>query len=215
MRFYATPAEAEGAGLRPCNAVFLTRQSAEEACVLAAIAAIRDEGSMTPGRARMTLPVMRPPTSSELFKRTVGLSPAAFARALREERLREGLSRGLGVAEALETAGYAGPKRVYAQMKGRLGMALNEWSRGGAGRVVHWAVLPTSLGPSIGRCDREGRVLSGFGEGEAELRARFPRPNWSGSARISAICSPRVLAAVEQRGRGNAAIRSMSKATAF
>lgn len=41
VRFYATPADAEGAGLRACRRCSPKTQSAEEACVLAAIKAIR------------------------------------------------------------------------------------------------------------------------------------------------------------------------------
>ncbi|KPQ22588.1 MAG: DNA-O6-methylguanine--protein-cysteine S-methyltransferase /Transcriptional regulator A, partial [Porphyrobacter sp. HL-46] len=214
VRFYATPAEAEGAGLRPCKRCIPDRQSAEEACVLAAIAAIRDEGSMTLD-ALADLTGYAPTHFQRLFKRTVGLSPAAFARALREERLREGLSRGLGVAEALETAGYAGPKRVYAQMKGRLGMALNEWSRGGAGRVVHWAVLPTSLGPILVAATGKGVCCLAFGEGEAELRARFPKAELVPAGADFRDLFAAVLAAVEQPGPGNAAIPLDVKGTAF
>ena len=41
VRFYATPADAEAAGLRACKRCSPNTQSAEEACVLAAIAAAK------------------------------------------------------------------------------------------------------------------------------------------------------------------------------
>lgn len=111
VRFYATSKAAEEAGLRPCKRFSPNTQSAEEACVLAAIAAIRAEveagGTMTL-EALSDLTGYAPTHFQRLFKRTVGMSPAAFARACREERVREALSRGLNVTEALSSAGYGG-----------------------------------------------------------------------------------------------------------
>lgn len=79
--------------------------------MLAAIAAIRAEveagGTMTL-EALSDLTGYAPTHFQRLFKRTVGMSPAAFARACREERVREALSRGLNVTEALSSAGYGG-----------------------------------------------------------------------------------------------------------
>lgn len=141
VRFYATPADAEAVGLRPCKRCSPHTQSAEEACVLAAIAAIRDHGAMTLDQLA-DLTGYTATHFQRLFKRTVGLSPAAFARALREERVRAALGRGLAVTEALSEAGYGGSEQFYAETKGRLGMKPSDWSKGGAGRQVHWAVLP-------------------------------------------------------------------------
>lgn len=44
VRFYPTPEAAANAGLRPCKRCSPDSLSAEEACVLAAIAAIRERG---------------------------------------------------------------------------------------------------------------------------------------------------------------------------
>ncbi len=218
VRFYATPADAGMAGLRPCKRCSPDSQSAEEACVLAAIAAIRDE--VAQGRT-MTLEALAdltgyaPTHFQRLFKRTVGLSPAAFARACREERVREALSAGQSVLNALSNAGYAGSKQFYAETKGRLGMAPSDWSKGGAGRVVHWAVLPTSLGEMLVAATEKGVCCLAFGEGEAELRARFPRAELVAAGEDFRALFAAVVAAVEQPGPGSAAIPLDVKGTAF
>ncbi|WP_233994159.1 bifunctional DNA-binding transcriptional regulator/O6-methylguanine-DNA methyltransferase Ada [Porphyrobacter sp. AAP60] len=217
VRFYATPADAVAAGLRPCKRCSPDAQSAEEACVLAAIAAIREGGAMTL-EALADLTGYTPTHFQRLFKRSVGLSPAAFARALRDERVREALSGGLTVTKALSGAGYAGSKQFYAETKGRLGMAPSEWSKGGAGRVVHWAVLETSLGPMLVAATDKGVCCLAFGEGEAELRARFPRAELVAAGEDFRDLFAAVLAAVEQPGAnisGSAAIPLDVKGTAF
>ena len=57
-----------------------------------------------------------------------GLSPAAYARALREERAREALSGEERVTDAIYEAGFEAPSRFYDAMKGRLGMAPSAWA---------------------------------------------------------------------------------------
>ncbi|WP_301751585.1 bifunctional DNA-binding transcriptional regulator/O6-methylguanine-DNA methyltransferase Ada [uncultured Erythrobacter sp.] len=214
VRFYATPADAEKAGLRPCKRCSPKTQSAEEACVLAAIAAIRAEGAMTL-EALADLTGYTPTHFQRLFKRTVGMSPAAFARAIREERVRAGLSMGQTVTQALSNAGYAGSKQFYAETKGRLGMAPSDWSKGGAGRMVHWAVLATSLGPMLVAATEKGVCCLAFGEGEVELRARFPRAQLVAAGEDFRALFAQVVAAVEQPGPGSAAIPLDVKGTAF
>jgi len=214
VRFYASATEAEKAGLRACKRCSPDTQSAEEACVLAAIAAIRKQGSMTL-EALGDLTGYAPAHFQRLFKRNVGLSPAAFAKALRDQRVRAALSEGLGVTKALSGAGYAGSKQFYAETKGRLGMAPSDWSKGGAGREVHWAVLSTSLGEMLVAATDKGVCCLAFGEGEAELRARFPRADLFAAGDDFRALFAKVVEAVEQPGPGSAAIPLDVKGTAF
>lgn len=214
VRFYVTSAQAEEAGLRPCKRCIPNGQSAEEACVLAAIAAITANGPMTL-EALSDLTGYTPTHFQRLFKRSVGLSPAAFAKALREERVRAALGQGLGVTEALAEAGYGGSGQFYAETKGRLGMKPSDWSRGGAGWRVHWAVLDTSLGPMLVAATDVGVCCLAFGEGEAELRARFPRAELIPAGEDFRALFEAVVKAVEQPGPGSAAIPLDVKGTAF
>jgi AraC family transcriptional regulator, regulatory protein of adaptative response / methylated-DNA-[protein]-cysteine methyltransferase len=214
VHFYGSAADARKAGLRPCKRCSPDTQSAEEACVLAAIAAIRAEGAMTLV-ALSDLTGYTPTHFQRLFKRTVGMSPAAFAKALREERVRGALSAGETVTQALLNAGYTGSKQFYAETKGRLGMAPSDWSKGGAGRVVHWAVLPTSLGNMLVAATEKGVCCLAFDEGEAELRARFPRAELVAAGDDFRALFADVVEAVEQPGPGSAAIPLDVKGTAF
>jgi len=214
VRFYATPADAGIAGLRPCKRCSPDAQSAEEACVLAAIAAIRAQGAMTLDQLA-DLTGYAPTHFQRLFKRTVGMSPAAFARAVRQERVRDALMTGQRVADAMTTAGYSGPKQFYAETKGRLGMAPSDWSKGGAGRVVNWAVLPTSLGDMLVAATEKGVCCLAFGESEAELAARFPKAQLVPAGEDFRQLFAQVVEAVEQPGPGSAAIPLDVKGTAF
>ncbi|MFM7350496.1 MAG: bifunctional transcriptional activator/DNA repair enzyme AdaA [Erythrobacter sp.] len=219
VRFYASPQDAEKAGLRPCKRCSPSTQSAEEACVLAAIAAIRaaiEEGEGAPTLERLAdLTGYTPTHFQRLFKRTVGLTPAAFARAVREERVKAALGRGLSVTSALAEAGYGGAETFYAALKGRMGMKPSDWARGGAGRVIHWTVMNTSLGPMLVAATTKGVCCLAFGVGEAELRRRFPKAELQPAGEAFRDLFAEVLEAVERPGPGSAAIPLDVKGTAF
>jgi AraC family transcriptional regulator of adaptative response/methylated-DNA-[protein]-cysteine methyltransferase len=214
VRFYATPADAEVAGLRACKRCSPNTQSAEEACVLAAIAAIRAEGAKTLEELA-DLTGYSPTHFQRLFKRTVGLSPAAFARALRENRVRNALEGGASVTDALYDAGYSTASRFYDETKDRLGMSASDWSKGGEGKRIHWRIVPTSLGDMLVAATDKGVCCLSFGEGEEELRARFPKAELLRAGDDFAALFDQVLAAVEAPGSDNSHIPLDVKGTAF
>lgn len=214
VRFYPSAQAAAKAGLRACKRCSPNTQSAEEVCVLAAMAAIREQGAMTLDQLA-DLTGYTPTHFQRLFKRTVGLSPAAFAKALREDRVRAALSAGLNVTEALSKAGFDAPKTFYTATRGKLGMTASEWRKGGAGKQVHWTVLATSLGDMLVAATDKGVCCLAFGEGEAELQARFPRAQLVPAGEDFRALFAQVVAAVEQPGPGNAAIPLDVHGTAF
>ncbi|MDY7098104.1 MAG: methylated-DNA--[protein]-cysteine S-methyltransferase [Pseudomonadota bacterium] len=213
--FYANPADARTAGLRACKRCSPDTQSAEEACVLAAIAAIRS-GEAVELKALSEMTGYSPAHFQRLFTRTVGLSPAAFARALREEKVRRELVAGAGVSDALYAAGYSAPSRFYADMKGKMGMSASEWANGGVGRRIHWSVIETSLGQMLVAATSKGVCCLSFNEGQAELAARFPKAELVEAGEDFATLFERVVDAVEQPGKGGGvAIPLDVKGTAF
>lgn len=214
VKFYSNAADSEAAGLRACKRCSPKTQSAEEACVLVAIAAIRAEGVKTLDDLA-DLTGYSPTHFQRLFKRTVGLSPAAFARALREERVRAALGRGEEVAHALYEAGYSAPSRFYADVKGKLGMAPKEASKGGEGARIHWDVIATSLGKMLVAATEKGVCCLSFNEGEAELAERFPKADLERAGEEFRALFDEVVSAVEQPGSDNSHIPLDVRGTAF
>ena len=214
VRFYATPADAEAAGLRACKRCSPNTQSAEEACVLAAIAAIRERGPHTLDQLA-DLTGYSPTHFQRLFKRTVGLSPAAFARALRQDRLRAALDEGANVTEALQQAGFGDAAHFYTDTKGKMGMTASDWRDGGRGRTIHWRVVDTSLGEMLVAATDIGVCCLSFGEGEAELHARFRNAELVEAGEEFRDLFDRVVAAVEEPGGDHSAIPLDVKGTVF
>jgi len=200
VSFYATPADAEAAGLRPCLRCRPDDVARDEAAVAQAIAMLRDAAEPVPLDRLAKAAGYSPSHFQRLFSKAVGLSPAAYARALRMERAADALSTGGRVTDALYDAGFGAPSRFYEASEGRLGMAPSAWRDGGRGVTIRWAVVTTSLGPMLVAATDAGVCRLSFNEGEAELRKRFPQAEFiQGDETFEGLLGE-VIAAVEQPG---------------
>jgi AraC family transcriptional regulator, regulatory protein of adaptative response / methylated-DNA-[protein]-cysteine methyltransferase len=147
------------------------------------------------------------------FTRATGLSPAAFARAIREERAVRALESGGRITDAIYNAGYESPARFYAAMQVRLGMTPSAWRKGGAGVRIGYIVRTTTLGPMLLAATDKGVCRLAFHEDAADLQARFPAAELVEGA-IPADLLVRVLAQVEQ-GSGDSAVPLDTAGTPF
>ena len=109
-----------------------------------------------------------------LFTRDMGVSPAAYARALRARRAETHLQQDKPVTEAIYDAGYAAPSRFYADAKQRLGMTPSAWRDGGRGETIRFVVTDSPLGSLLIAATRKGICRLTFDEDEAALHRRFP-----------------------------------------
>lgn len=204
VRFYATVAEAEAAGLRPCKRCLPGDIARDEAAVAQALALLRE------GEETVTLDQLAQETGyspshfQRVFKRAIGLSPAAYARALKLERASDALRDGASVTEAVYAAGYGAPSRFYEASEGRRGMAASAWRNGGAGVTIRWAVVPTSLGTMLVAATDKGVCRVSFNEGVEALTRRFPRAELVEGDEAFAGLLADVVAAVEQPGESRA-----------
>lgn len=200
VRFFADGAAARAAGLRPCKRCSPDEASRDERAVLAAIAAIKSAGQPLALAALAGEAGYSPAHFQRVFTRHTGLSPAAYARALRSERAAEALSENGRVTDAIYDAGYSGPSRFYEEQEGRLGMAPSAWANGGRGVTIQWAVVPTSLGAMLVAATDKGVCRLSFAEGREALEERFPNARLVEGGDAFAALLGDVVAAVEAPG---------------
>ncbi len=200
VSFYAGPAEAEAAGLRACLRCAPDAVARDEAAVAGAIRVLRTANGPLQLEGLAAAAGYSPAHFQRLFKRAVGLSPAAYARALRNERAAEALSTGGRVTDAAYDAGFNAPSRFYAASGERLGMAPSAWRDGGEGVTIRWAVVATSLGAMLVAATAKGVCRVSFNEGCAELVRRFPHAELLEGGEEFAQLLAEVIAAVEQPG---------------
>lgn len=182
VAFHLTAAEATAAGFRPCRRCNPTGEplAAEWAeAVTRSCRVIEAAGSplSTPELAREA--AMSTSHFQRVFKQVTGLTPKAYAQAVRSARVREDLRRQGTVTDAVYRAGFNSSSRFYEGSSQALGMTPGSYRSGGAGLTIRFAVAECSLGAilvaatGIGVCavlmDGHPALLS------AELRRRFPR----------------------------------------
>jgi AraC family transcriptional regulator of adaptative response/methylated-DNA-[protein]-cysteine methyltransferase len=204
VRFYADAAGAEAAGLRACKRCCPGDVSREERAVLDAIAAIKsaEQPLALAGLAKDA--GYSSAHFQRLFKRSTGLSPAGYARALRLERASDALSAGGRVTDAIYDAGFNAPSRFYASSGERLGMTPSAWANGGRGVTIRWAIVATSLGLMLVAATEKGVCRLSFNEGREALAARFPHADLVEGGEDFAVLLADVVASVERPSAPNA-----------
>lgn len=204
VAFHASTAEAEAAGFRPCKRCRPTEISAEahrvaairRACDLIAAAeevpkleALADAAHMSPYHFHRT------------FRRVVGTTPAAFARAARLERLTRGLEGAASVTEAIYAAGYGSGARAYADAKAKLGAAPAALKAGGQGLALRYAAARTKLGWLLVAATDRGVASVSFGDALpallAGIEARFPKARITRDEGVLGSWLGAIVAAVE------------------
>jgi len=192
--------KARAAGFRPCKRCRPDDMSREEEAVARVVEMLRT-ADMSVTLALLANEVGYSPSHLQrIFKRAVGLSPAAYGRALRLERARNALTGGSSVTDALYDAGYGAASRFYEASDGRFGMTASAWRDGGRGVVIRWRVVETSLGAMLVAATDKGVCRLSFHEGPEELARRFPNAELAeGGEEFGGLLAD-VIAAVEQPG---------------
>ena len=208
VRFFGSVAEAVSAGFRPCRRCDPegARAGIHAAAVRAACAAI--EAAVAAGEAVPPLAALAARAGYarhhflRLFREVAGVTPNAYAAALRARRLGEALAAGERVADAVAGAGFGSESRVYEGGARVLGMTPGAVRRGGAGEVIRTAFGSSALGPLLVGMTARGVCSIEFGEDEAALRtglaARFPAARIEPADEAAREAVARVRAWVEE-----------------
>ncbi len=154
--------------------------------LLAAIDEALRRGEPPPGLATLAAQAGCSPFHLQrVFRAQTGLSPAAYARARRAQRLVDALPREATVTAALHSAGYGTAGRFYAEAPARLGMAPRRWRAGGAGERIRFALGPCSLGHVLVAATARGLCLIELDDDPAvllvRLQDRFPHAELCGA----------------------------------
>lgn len=181
VRFFASAAEAEAAGFRPCKRCrpadggFLDKSRAATDRVRRHIEKNLDRRVRLEDLARVAR--MSQFTVQRLFKRAMGVSPLQYQRALRASRLRDALKQESTVICAIYSAGFSSSSRAYEGAQ--LGMTPARFAQGGKGEVIGFTSAKTPFGwMAVGATVRGLCWLAlarTRGEAEATLRAEFPQ----------------------------------------
>jgi AraC family transcriptional regulator, regulatory protein of adaptative response / methylated-DNA-[protein]-cysteine methyltransferase len=182
VRFHGSPAEAEQAGFRPCKRCRPDERSlaehrtsvVESACRMieqADEAQKLDDLAAQAGMSRFHF--------HRVFKAVTGVTPKAYAKARRADRVRDELARRPTVTDAIYEAGFNSNGGFYAASPALLGMTPSQFRAGGPGQLIRFAVGKCSLGAILVAATDKGVCAIQLGDDADalvnELEDRFPK----------------------------------------
>lgn len=181
VSFYETPEAAEKAGYRPCkrckptSAPLADRHALMVSRVCEFIAQAEEEPSLSQMAAHVE---MSPHYFNRIFKKVVGVTPKQYVIGRRSEAVKQELSSGSNVTDALYTAGFNTASRFYDGAQPRLGMAAATFKSGGQGIEIRFTIETCWLGLILVAATKKGICSILFGDSEEalaqDLANRFP-----------------------------------------
>lgn len=187
VRFCATAAEAEAAGFRPCRRCRPDAPSQQERDAQKIVRACRmiEAAEAPPTLAQLAHTIgLSPYHFHRLFLRIAGVTPKAYAQALRRTRLHEELKESRTVTEAIYGSGFHSSARFYATAQDTLGMTASAYRAGAPRETIRFAIGQSSLGAVLVAASAKGVCAISLGDDPEELlrdlQHRFPRASLIG-----------------------------------
>jgi AraC family transcriptional regulator of adaptative response/methylated-DNA-[protein]-cysteine methyltransferase len=209
VNFYATAAEAEAAGFRPCKRCRPNRQSlaAEHAAKVARACRSIERVEEPPTLTMLSREAgMSPYHFHRLFKATTGLTPKEYANAHRAGRVRGSLTKDTTVTEAIFNAGFNSNSRFYEQADAMLGMKPSRFRERGVNEEIRFAVGQSSLGAILVAASSKGVCAITLGEDPnalvRELQDRFSNAKLVGADEKFESLVAQVVGMIEAPGLG-------------
>ena len=210
VAFHLTPGAAEAAGFRPCKRCRPTEPPLAARYAVAMAKACRTiEGAETPpslaelaGHADLS-----PHHFHRVFKAVIGVTPKAYADALRARRMREQLAGSGTVTEAIYDAGFNSGGRFYAQAANVLGMTPSQFRKGGERTQIRFAIGQCSLGAILVGATDHGVCAILLGDDPAalvqDLQDRFNRAELIGADVDFETLMAQAVGLVDHPGKGS------------
>jgi len=123
---------------------------------------------------------MSPAHFHRVFKATTGLTPKAYASAVRARKLRDELNAvGGTITDAIYGAGFNANSRFYETSDQTLGMRARQYRAGGLGTTIRFALAQCSLGAILVARSQRGICAISLGDDPdrlaRDLQDQFPK----------------------------------------
>lgn len=181
VSFFTTPDEAEAATFRACKRCRPQGSTTETETIIQRVRGYIEEHldeSLTLAMLG-ALVHLSPFHLQRLFTREVGMSPRAYADALRVQRLKTQLHDGADIATAQYASGYLSSSRLYERANGYFGMTPGQYRRGGAGMTIRYDIASSPLGHLLIARTERGICAVKLGNDEevlvADLTCEYPK----------------------------------------
>ena len=209
VQLHDTLESAKATGFRPCKRCNPDGPSidSENATLVAKACRIIEESEEEPSLEKLADAIGRSPGYfHRTFKAATGLTPKEYAAAHRAKKVRQGLTSGNTVTEAMYDAGFNSSGRFYEKSTDMLGMTPSQYRAGGSNEEIKFAVGHTSLGAILVASSRKGVAAILLGDDPDQLvrnlQDRFPKAHLIGADNDYEALIARVVGFVEAPGIG-------------
>jgi AraC family transcriptional regulator, regulatory protein of adaptative response / methylated-DNA-[protein]-cysteine methyltransferase len=204
VQLHDTLVSARATGFRPCRRCNPDGPSieCEKAALVAKACRIIEESEEEPSLEALAGAIGRSPSYfHRVFKAATGLTPKDYAAAHRAKKVRQGLTAGNTVTEAIYDAGFNSSGRFYEISTHMLGMTPSHYRAGGTNEQIKFAIGQTSLGAILVASSKKGVASILLGDDPNELlrnlQDRFPNAHLIGADRDYEALVARVVGLVE------------------
>jgi AraC family transcriptional regulator of adaptative response/methylated-DNA-[protein]-cysteine methyltransferase len=185
VQFFAAPELAREAGFRACKRCQPDRSHLRDPVaerVLSVCHYIRSahDESLTLARLGKRFS-FSPAHLQRVFKQYVGISPLAYAEAVRMNQLKLALQEGASVTEAIYASGFSSSSRVYERAARAIGMTPRRYQDRGRGERIRFSIVPSALGRLLVASTDKGICAVQLGDDDAALEGLL-REEFSGAA---------------------------------
>src|SRR5215216_3833039 len=179
VSFFLTPAEAEAAGYRACRRCEPRGRRTRDRQVQRAREYLDEHWNETITLERLGgIVQMSPYHLQRTFKRVHGVTPRAYARARRLDRMKSRLREGDTVSRATYEAGYGSGSRAYEDARSAMGMTPGTYRNGGRGVRVRYTIVPAEVRQLLTAATDRGLCAVMLGDSaealESSLRREYP-----------------------------------------
>ncbi|MFP5595256.1 bifunctional DNA-binding transcriptional regulator/O6-methylguanine-DNA methyltransferase Ada [Kluyvera sp. 142486] len=205
VHFYPNAQAALDAGFRPCKRCQPDSLSPEQQKIdkVAEACRLLEQDSPVTLETLAEAVAVSPYHFHRLFKSVTGVTPKAWQQAWRARRLRDSLSGGEPVTQAVLAAGFPSSSSYYRQADDVLGMTARAFRQGGKATEIHYATGRCELGRCLVALSDRGicAVLLGDDEAtlQAELQQSFPSAHFAAADESSQVQIQAVIASLNQR----------------
>ncbi len=183
VEFFGRADQAQDAGYRPCKRCKpdeMPRDSIQAAKIINACREI-EEAEEEPDLETLARSCgLSAFHFHRLFKSETGVTPKAYARAHRLQKVRQSLNEdALSITSAMYDAGFSSSSRFYETATQALGMSPSAYKKGGKNARILFAVGECSLGSVLVACSEKGVCAILLGDSPEDLlkdlQSRFPQ----------------------------------------
>lgn len=172
VRFFNLAKEAENAGFRACKRCHPQHKTAQtlEATRITQLCHYIEQADHEPNLAELATYIgIRGDHLQRVFKKAIGISPKAYAKRIRNQRLQHLIHSSDSVTQVMACTGYNSNSHFYKESQELLGMAATQYRNRGTAMQIDYMIGLSSIGQVLVAWSTKGICALLLGDDRQDL----------------------------------------------